>query len=525
MNQLPTMLYLLNPGLDRHQGVVSLKPLLAGLLVFALLVISGWGTAVNQKLRQYAALFTPAPTQASAQVMLLGDRQTTDTPDWSLLMNRILEAEPRGVVFLFRPDAEPAFFQQAAQSGKVAFTEPLSPLDAGRDREQAAQVYRDLTGVTLPPWFSLAPATAPAAVPAATYRHLLAGRVPRETLRSSWVVVSPPDARYRPAARRLLPDGTAHDADVLFAAGLGALLNGNWITLPSPLQRLALVLAGMILIAAAGQFLYIRAFLKVTLLFANSALFLSWACLTAFDLWLPLGDMLLCLAVLLAVCLLQRYFLMIERVRLFQLDFAAMVQRCLPREALHHRDPWQWAAGWLGLALPRARGLLLELRNGRLVQRALLGDGAVPVTTQNQNPELPPYSHALRNLAPQRVDHFMADGEGEAQWLIPLTTGRRRLGFLLIGLPAAREADAEQSDAARLAAVADTLAGWLDQQIDENGAWSRLKRLLGFHVDAACMIPMRAHTALLELFLVHGREGAASTPAKLPAPRRVQAGM
>lgn len=527
MNQLPTMLYLLNPGLDRHQGVVSLKPLCAGLLVFALLVVTGRGVALNDWLYQHAALLTPADAQGADRVLLLGDRQTSDTPDWAELLSRIQAAEPRGVVFLFRPDADPAFFEQAAEVGNIAFTDALSVDDPGRDPLQAAQIYQDLTERAAPAYFALPSPSSVAGIPAATYRHLHAGRVPPETLRDRWVVVAPPDAAYRPVAQRRLPNGATGDADAVFAAGLAALLDGAWVGVPAPAWRLLLVILAMLVVAVAGQFLYIRAFLKVAVLFANSLAFLSWALLFAFDLWLPLAEMLLCAAIVLAVSLLQRYFLMIERVRMFQLDFAAMVQRCLPRDVLHHRNPWQWAAGWLGLALPGARGALLELRQGTLQQRAVLGDGSVPVACQIQNPAEPPFSQALSSLTPQRVDHFMADGAGEAQWLVPLTSGRRQLGFLVIGVPLTADADGEETtaplDEARLAALAEPLSAWLDQQIDEAGVWFRIKRLLGFHVDAACMIPMRAHTALLELFLVRGRGEIAPTQSPVPARRRIQA--
>ncbi|CAM2064813.1 hypothetical protein SCOR_05530 [Sulfidibacter corallicola] len=542
MKKVPTMLYLLNPGLDRQHGIISFKPLVATLLVLSVFAAVGWTGAFRETTYRLASLLVPSAGTTEQPILLLGPEPDAHAePDWLALLDHVTAAEPSVVAFLFTPRAPATFFNRARAQGNVFFAhnsglagfrgparpnlgETLEPSGielSGGDRpltfslpDLGTLIYERVAQSPAPGHFRFHLASISGDVANATYRHLLTDSLPESAIRHRVILVAPPSGPYRSTIGSVtLPNGDLVGEDVFFAAGMAAMLAGHWVSeLPTWLD-LALLLVTLVLAAIAGQFLYIRAFMKTLVVTANFWLFASWVGLLAFGIWLPVAEILIGLFLLSGFCTLQRYFLIIERVRLFQLDYGEMVRRHIPEDVDAHRDPWQWANNWVGHAVPGKRSLFLELHQGTLQRRAASGTGDVPVEMQSLDPGKEPFTRALANQGPVQVHRLLSGGDDEVQWLVPLFSGQRPLGFWVVAFDRTSPAP----DAAALADIAEPLTAWLTEQIESQGRTGRVKRLLRYHVDAGCMVRMRALTVLLEQYLLRHRATSPQVARSGPA--------
>ncbi len=335
--------------------------------LYALCSSAGLVAALDARIYDLTTRLMRARGIEEPHVFLLDSGETRDR-DWPALQAAIQAAGPRAIAFTFYPDADAAFYALAEESGNIYFGRALIDLpgqpprlqevpEAARALPSGIVAVRQPTGKhhthargsftrdgrQMPSLEAVLARAMGTNAPAGSWRidfrwgagmlpnagadQLLAGALPEELLRDRVVLIGEPaDAVTAARSGLAIPGGEVISANAYHGFALETLL-GRRALHELPLLPLWLLIGFTVLVlAVAYQFLYIRALVRLTLATTTIATATTWALLALTGFWLPLADLLIALSFALVAAIFDRYFMLIEGLRLFSLDFRGTVQ-------------------------------------------------------------------------------------------------------------------------------------------------------------------------------------------------------
>jgi CHASE2 domain-containing sensor protein/signal transduction histidine kinase len=227
---------------------------------------------------------------------------------------------------------------------------------------------------------------------------------------------------------------------------LETLISGSSIRRPSQAALLALFIG----VAAAFQILRLKVGARhLTPLTLGFALVIAFAVTVLFVLWrtwLPAAALVLEVGALYLVATRHQVASGEDSVRRLLHGFLTRLRSLIRQDSLYTSDdPWTPIAELVRQTLQLNRTIFLEAVPGdHRVREIFAVDCSLDdIDERRRDFWRSPYRDALRKAGPLRVDgaYLRRGGEGESQFLVPLTFGQEILGFWALSVP--REAESE----------------------------------------------------------------------------------
>ncbi|HJX28204.1 MAG TPA: hypothetical protein VJ885_09845, partial [Thermoanaerobaculia bacterium] len=237
--------------------------------------------------------------------------------------------------------------------------------------------------------------------------------------------------------------------------------------------------------------------LLVALVAAAALLFLSAR------VWLPLGTLILGQAALFVLFTRRKVLFAQGAARRLLLDSSArMRERLWPVSFYLGRQPWAQIATVAHQTLELRGSVFLEKVEGehRVREIEALNGSLAEIGEQRRDYERPPYSLALAERGPVRVERFLARPEAEEQYLVPLAFAGEVIGFWALAVEP-REAAAIQRFQELVRDFADQMAELLyhRQQVQRQTASPGLvRRVLTMESEAETFRALNRIFGLME---------------------------